>query len=736
MQLNQVKRDIVSSGTMEVSKAKIKATAKLFDMFADQTYANKPVAILRELVANGVDAHIAAGKPDVPVEIYMPSVFDPMFKVKDFGVGMHHDFVMGPFMEYTNGSTKDSDNTQIGGFGIGSKSPFAYCDQFTLRVVHDGVLSVYTMFKGEDGIPAIGLQGQTTTDEANGVEVSFPIENDDIESFVKAAQDALQYFQPLPVVHGGSLEAPNYTHVASNKTWAMKASPDGTLGVIMGGVRYPVTESAVEYSLRQDPKLGPLLNYGIDLFVPIGTADVAMSREALSYTPRTHAALRQALTSIVDDVAATFATLFDKHKTEWDAKKALYDQLIQMNGGSNNFYRGNPRAKMLQAFAQWKGKPLTLDVKLNVPNRWDGVTRAYKRDFPKNYPEGAEIWVPQFTSWRTTFPPAKFVKMFDASDFSAGAYVQVFVDDMPVKTTSRPAARVKEYMEGKGWWVSGGSSKPVLVFRAEKSEDKASIKAMLDYLGNPSSVVYLSTLPEPKRVVSVKTSSGAVVVRPKVRMFTFTGNKDRFGTTIVNLSPAHAKRDEVKEIAEKDQPASGIMYAMENFNLPADFRNKMKLGVVKWDELVFVNQSDAKHLKATFETFDDVFKKRYPAFKKQHMKDLAEKKWFADKYDGVFEDIVDVIQPMIENGEKLPKGLSNTPFGKMFLAYEKYGSGLTDVQKALAAHENVTPAPIKGLENIEEEFEKRHPHAFTLLKLIYSSQWNREDVRALFIHSL
>jgi HSP90 family molecular chaperone len=170
MLLEQTIRPVTSTGIMQTAKATIKATPKIFSFFADQTYSNKPVAITRELVANAIDAHTAAGVSDVPIEVWLPTDFDPTYRVRDQGIGMSHDFIMGPFMAYTDGSTKDNANDQIGGFGIGSKSPFAYTDQFTLRSVHQGTVSIYSMFIDEDGIPSVGLLGQKQTNEANGVE--------------------------------------------------------------------------------------------------------------------------------------------------------------------------------------------------------------------------------------------------------------------------------------------------------------------------------------------------------------------------------------------------------------------------------------------------------------------------------------------------------------------------------------------------------------------------------------
>ena len=142
MRLEQVKHDVSHVGMMETAKATIKATPKIFSFFENSTYANKPLAIARELVANGVDSHTEAGCPHRAIEVTLPCELDPVFKVRDFGVGMTHEFLMGPYMEYTNGSTKDGSNDQIGGFGIGSKSPFAYTSQYTVRSVRDGVVEI------------------------------------------------------------------------------------------------------------------------------------------------------------------------------------------------------------------------------------------------------------------------------------------------------------------------------------------------------------------------------------------------------------------------------------------------------------------------------------------------------------------------------------------------------------------------------------------------------------------
>src|SRR3546814_13176105 len=110
---------------------------------------------------------------------------------------MSHEFMMTSFMAYTDGSTKDQSNDQIGGWGIGSKSPFSYTDQFVLVSVHDGVRSVYSVFKDEDSIPAIALLSQEETTDANGVEVSFPVETHHFNLFREATEKVVPFFTPL-----------------------------------------------------------------------------------------------------------------------------------------------------------------------------------------------------------------------------------------------------------------------------------------------------------------------------------------------------------------------------------------------------------------------------------------------------------------------------------------------------------------------------------------------------------
>lgn len=671
MKLERADRAIESSGVMETAKATIKATPKIFNFFADQTYANKPRAICRELVANAIDSHTAVGTSR-PVEVTLPTDLDPVFKVRDFGTGMSHEFMMTRFMAYTDGSTKDQSNDQIGGFGIGSKSPFAYTDQYTLRVVHEGVLSVYTMFKDEEGLPSIGLMGTTTTDEHNGVEVSFPVENDDHLQFHEAAQEALQFFQPLPLVIGGTLNAPDYNYVG--KGWMLRPT-SGDLNVIMGGVRYPVATQSLDHSLRYDNKLSALLSYGLDLVLPIGACGIALSREALSYDGKTSENIKTALEAVVSDVVATFANMFDNCATMWDAIVALDKE----TGGAT---ASTGRAKLLAANAFWKGAK----IETTIPTQHrTGLGAAWIIE-PKNYR-------------KTTIGSAKWEDLSQIYHLRPGNIEAVIVDDLPVSGKSKQIMKIKEYAD-----TLDRSKKQILVLRPDGDHTCPKvIKAMLAKIGDPTDYILTSSLPEPaKAAPGVTAGPGITYVRPRIRMFTFNGRSDQHGNTITNLTPGWSKtyQNVVTEIDYASQPTSGIMVGMNSFDLPQDLRAMCKSGILTWTELRFVNQADVNKIKANFEDYKEVFETRKKAALAANPQ-LAARKAIAETDD--LDDLFSFISETVARGKlTLTPAQMARPFGRAVAIWKEFVEPYDADQRLLstfvkaALPARVKPAAVKA----------------------------------------
>lgn len=460
MLLQQEARDVTPVGVMKTARATVKASAKVFDMFATQTYSDVYGAIVRELTANAIDAHTAAGKNETPVKIWLPDDIDPYFRVTDQGIGMSEEFMLGQFMAYTDGSTKDQSNDQIGGFGIGSKSPFAYTDQFVVTSTFEGVRSTYSVFKDVDGIPSIAMLDQCSTDDANGVEVSFPVDELDFHKFYAAADRIIPYFTPLPHVVNRHIEAVAYDQEGTG--WGI-INGTRTLAVVMGGVRYKVESHSISDHILKE--------CGVDLYLPIGEVSITPSRESLLYNEPTKARIIEALDAIVDEVVASMPTMFDKEPSLWAATLAMHKEV----GG--NYHSG--RGKLVAQYAEWRGEKLEQTIK----------------------PVGTgaiEAWQWELQGRKTPKVPAarfEYNKPLTPSRFK-----YVIFDDLEDRTSVSRIRRWADEVLYRGEWV--------VVMRGPNT---------LAAYGDPQDVILVSELEKPVPVRR-PTSKGQ---RPRVRMFRY-----------------------------------------------------------------------------------------------------------------------------------------------------------------------------------------------------------------------
>ena len=120
----------------------------LFRGFSDTLYSNKIGSIVREVTSNCFDSHREAGIKDDVVITMVPA--DPLtgkngkISFQDVGVGLSPERIKDIYSKYFS-STKRDTNDEIGGFGIGAKSPLAYTDVFEVNTIHGGILYSYVV---------------------------------------------------------------------------------------------------------------------------------------------------------------------------------------------------------------------------------------------------------------------------------------------------------------------------------------------------------------------------------------------------------------------------------------------------------------------------------------------------------------------------------------------------------------------------------------------------------------
>ena len=156
MKLDTAPQDVTVHGNFETSEFAVGDVAFIVDMFADKVYSHKERAIIRELSCNAHDSHVMAGTTDIPFKVHLPTHLEAWFSIRDYGTGLS-DHEIRTIFAGIGISTKRESNEVIGCFGIGSLSPYALTDSFTVKSYMDGVCSTYNCYRDENRKPVVAL---------------------------------------------------------------------------------------------------------------------------------------------------------------------------------------------------------------------------------------------------------------------------------------------------------------------------------------------------------------------------------------------------------------------------------------------------------------------------------------------------------------------------------------------------------------------------------------------------
>lgn len=290
-------------------------------------YSNAPLAVLREYSTNARDAHIQAGN-SAPIQVTSPTDILPQLTIQDFGVGMSSDDIKDVYTKYGSSTKRDS-NDQVGAFGIGSKSAFTISSQFTVTGVKAGVRTIVLFSLTEDNTPIYQVLSKEFTDEPNGVKVSIPISdvtqmNATIRKFFytwRTGSVLVDGVQPENVWTDSKaipLGQDIYLRVADPHTalWERRT----TVQMVMGGIAYPVETQIT----RKFPKVHKGATVYIE--VPIGSVDIAPSREALKDTVRTVALVEASIETFAEAMKMSEAADIGLHannpvKAVWEMRR-------------------------------------------------------------------------------------------------------------------------------------------------------------------------------------------------------------------------------------------------------------------------------------------------------------------------------------------------------------------------------------------------------------------------------
>jgi hypothetical protein len=253
LKLDQKATPVEINGGSAQSNFSIALNGKAFRVLSDTLYQNKIGSIVRELSCNAHDAHVMAGKANVPFVVHLPDAFEPWFSVQDQGVGLSDEDISSVFTVYFQ-STKEQSNDTIGAFGLGAKTPFSYTDQFTVSSVKNNIRSIYNAFINEQGIPNIVKMFSEETTDGNGVEIKMSVKREDYNRFATEVGTQLKYFKVKPLLENttatGFAAEPNYLFNTPNVSIESDISTySSSIYVVQGNVGYPLDITQIRNKL-------------------------------------------------------------------------------------------------------------------------------------------------------------------------------------------------------------------------------------------------------------------------------------------------------------------------------------------------------------------------------------------------------------------------------------------------------------------------------------------------------
>ena len=310
--------------------------AHIFNVLRNQLYSNKILAVIREYSCNAYDAQVEAGTSDQKFIVTCPTLDDPSFKVRDFGSGLSPEGIAEVYAYYGE-STKRNSNALIGQLGLGSKSGFAYGDNFVIRSFYQGTLYTYNAYLDETKIGQILKMSEEPTSEKDGVEIVIPVKIRDISTFKETIANFFKHFKSKPIINNIDevylnvywktedqvLTGEGWKFLKARNSWDKAPSL-----MVMGNVAYPLDGNSVD-------NLQSVFHSDFIVEFNIGELEVSASRESLQFSTATQNAIRKRFKAIMAEISQKISDKIANAKSLFEAK-CIYNSLSNSSG---DFYR-------------------------------------------------------------------------------------------------------------------------------------------------------------------------------------------------------------------------------------------------------------------------------------------------------------------------------------------------------------------------------------------------------------
>lgn len=355
---------------------------RIIQFLRSKIYSDKLLAVAREYAINAVDAHIEAGIKR-PVEVILPTDFEPRFHVRDFAYGLSEDEMWNVYIKF--GKSRKRQNLEVtGAYGIGCKAGFAYRDMFSIISYYHGIQTTYIAKLDEQNDAILLKLSEQECGNATGIEIIVEILPDDVNKFRKTALELFEIFSQYPdiknlttieqqsrVYHtyfSYDLTIPDSTiHFQYELRKYRQSTSYNSALVVTGNIGYTMDYALlVDSSWKETVKIRAILQcVGLRIYCQNGLLDIDLSREALEYTQRTCQTLKHVLMCIIDHMIATLPAWIEQLS---DYRTALiFGQYVSRTIGQLSekvlTYRGYNCDMSMNGTCRYKNEYVTFDVR-------------------------------------------------------------------------------------------------------------------------------------------------------------------------------------------------------------------------------------------------------------------------------------------------------------------------------------------------------------------------------------
>lgn len=294
----------------------------LFELVSKNFYSNGIGSLIRELTSNCFDAHIESGltKPILVNLLYDVELESYYIEFCDNGIGISPERFDTIYMNWFS-STKRGDNNAIGGFGIGSKSFFAYTEFAYIKTVHNGIKYQYILHQGIEK-PELETLSINETNEESGTRVRIDIKNyEDYKRFIEEINKQLSYFDGVFINARDAYKFDNKYQILETEYFKYRTSNrySDELHVVIDQVAYPI-----DWKIINQYKI----NLPLGVKFNIGELDITPNREQLRYTDRTIKLLLERIQLVREEVQ----TIYDKQNSGYTELDTFFK--VRFNGRS------------------------------------------------------------------------------------------------------------------------------------------------------------------------------------------------------------------------------------------------------------------------------------------------------------------------------------------------------------------------------------------------------------------